>query len=351
MELLKSAVASTVTALGMQGAAAEPTSEPNNVPARSRVTVSTEFKQGCELLFGQCTGNRQTEAVRFGDSTKASELVIGITKFSESTAGGFGRVYPITLRGRELGAVDYGLYGHQQLSGTVVSVDKYFPLSSFGVASVGGYVGTVDGAIGARADLGLTVKALDKRFGVSAEYNQERSAKFGGLKEAAVAFIPTPHANSFIAVNQYAQAGIEKMKTGVGVGVVYLNNPEDKQRLRPDGCATTAFVPRGIVVALNVCAEKLLRNPLGDKSEEKLGRYADTINQETAILNKVNYAPPQVTAAQLGSLVGYEREPQRNTNVQLRMVVPVGKNGAVTGVLARSSTGRSSSSLALSYNF
>jgi len=333
MELLKSAVASTVTALGMQGAAAEPTSEPNNVPARSRVTVSTEFKQGCELLFGQCTGNRQTEAVRFGDSTKASELVIGITKFSESTAGGFGRVYPITLRG------------------TVVSVDKYFPLSSFGVASVGGYVGTVDGAIGARADLGLTVKALDKRFGVSAEYNQERSAKFGGLKEAAVAFIPTPHANSFIAVNQYAQAGIEKMKTGVGVGVVYLNNPEDKQRLRPDGCATTAFVPRGIVVALNVCAEKLLRNPLGDKSEEKLGRYADTINQETAILNKVNYAPPQVTAAQLGSLVGYEREPQRNTNVQLRMVVPVGKNGAVTGVLARSSTGRSSSSLALSYNF
>lgn len=350
MELLKSAVASTVTVLGMQGAAAEPTSEPS-APARSRVTVSTEFRQGCELLFGQCKGNRQTEAVRFGDSTKASELVVGITKFAESTAGGFGHVYPITLRGQPLGAVDYGLHGHQKLSGTVLSVDKYFPLSSWGVASVGGYVGKVDGAIGARADLGLTVNALDKRFGVSAEYNQERSAKFGGLKEAAVAFIPTPHANSFVAVNQYAQAGIEKIKAGAGVGVVFLANPEDRQRLRPDGCDTTAFVPRGIVVALNICAEKLLRNPLGDKSETKLEHYADRVNQEIAILNRVNYAPPQVTAAQLGSLVGYEREPQRNHNIQLRVVIPVGQNGAVTGGLARKSTGRSSSSVALSYNF
>ncbi len=348
MSKLQMVAASTLAAWQVNAASAEEAPQASNIP----VGIRAEFKQGCALLYGNCDGQREGVAIRLGNSDKASELVLSATRFDEKTTGGYGHSYPVTFKGKTYGAVDYSLRGQQHLHGTVYGIDKFFRLGKAAVISVGGYGGKVTGSVGGAAEVGVTVSALnDTRFAIGRGYSTERSVNFGGLREAALVTIPTPQRNSFVTLNHYGNAGMDRAVVGLGAGYVYAAEPADRARLRPQACNTDTVAPRGLVVALNLCAHDLLMNPLGDKGERKLDQYAAKINGETAMLNRVGYAPPQVTGAHLAHLVGFEKEPSHSTTLQLRVSAPLARDIAVSAFAARSNTSRTQAGVNLAWNF
>ena len=325
---------------------------PTEAPS-SKFGVTATRQDGCALLFGACSGTRNTLALRIGDATARREVVYGQTEFNEQTQGGVGRVFPVTFRGQRYGAIDFSLGGAQQLQGTVRSLTKSFPLGADSVLMLGGYVGEVKATISAAASLGATVDVLNQRYAVGASYSKERSALFGGLTESIVTSFALRQQQSFLALSQSLHAGIDRAQGSLGVGYIFAQHSADRALLRNVGKELTlAGVPKGTVVTLHATTNRVFLDPIGDKGTQKLQVYADSLNaRASSAAASVNVVLPQVTATQLAQLVGRETEPKTSSCLHVGVTYPLGANSSVVVGATRASTGRTSRSIALNLQF
>lgn len=349
MRQIYSAAAAALVTLAPQARADEPAAEQRG----SSIGVSASAQQGCALLFGACTGERKTLAVRLGGPAARKEAVIAETRFDERTQGGFARVFPVTFRGRHYGAIDFALDGSQHLQGQFLSLTKSTPLGANGVLTLGGYVGQVRGTIAASAGLGATVDRSGERYAIGAGYSKDRSTQFGGLTEATLWSFALPQSQSALAFTQQLTAGIDRSSGSLGVGYVFAQNDCDRALLRNAGQEITlAGVPKGVVVTLHATANRVFFDPIGAKGDAKLRSYADTINARgQALTEPVGVNLPQVSAAQLGQLIGRESEPKTNNALQLLVVMPLGANSSLGASASRTNAGRATRGVAFNLQF
>lgn len=326
----------------------------NGAVPTSFIGGSVTRQQGCALLFGACAGERTTLAVRLGDAVARRELVVAQTEFDEQTHGGIGRTYPVTFRGRTYGAIDWSLGGLQHLQGKAFSLTKSFPVGTDGVVTLGAYAGDVTGTVAAAAEVGASVAALGQRYRVGASYSRQKSTQFGGLTEALLLALPVSptHGGAFV-LTQQMNAGIDRAHGGIGVGYVYGQNSADRSLLRQtsEGLAL-AGTPRGPVVTIHAAMNRVFLDPIGEKGNQKLAAYADSINQRArAAAEPVGVALPQVTAQQLAGLVGRETEPKTTVALQLGVTQPIGSQSSATLQASRSSSGRTKRGLVFNFQF
>lgn len=342
-----------MTAAALVATAPQARADDGQSASGSTVGVSAERQQGCALLFGACEGERTSLAVRLGDPAKRSEFVFKQTEFNEQTRGGVGRGFPVTYRGQRYGAVDFALGGTQQLQGTVRGVEKSFPLGDNGVVTFGGYYGTVKGTIGASAELGVTVDALKQRFAIGTSYRKDGAVRFGGLTEASLWSAALPQPQSFAALTQSLNAGVDRAQGSIGLGYVYAQNSADRALLRSAGREiTVAGVPKGTVLTVHASLNRVFFDPVGDKGMQKLEAYAESINARgRGYTEQYGIGLPQVTATQLARLVGREVEPKTSCALQLGVVVPLGANSGLSLSTMRASNGRRDSRAAFNLQF
>lgn len=345
-DLIKLAAASLVSVASANNAAAS--GEP---PAKeNRIGISAAFDSGCRILSGQCDGNRQSVAIRFGNPAERREWVVSAGEFSEATKGGFDRSFAVTHRGDKLGALDFWLHGGLGVRGKTLALDKAFPLGEHGVLQLGGYIGRITGRAEAEVGAAVSVVRPALRYEVSRGQAVEQESNFGGLRQAAGFYLPLFSKNTAITAQQQLDIGMDKGRASLGIGLAYFANPEDRAAMRPDSGGTQIQTAKGAVVSLQLCASELLYDKMGQKLDARYDGLASRINGYTAQTERYGQHIAPVSGASIAQLMGYATLPRRDQAVSLSVAVPLGKGAHIAATVRRSPLQTSTSAM-LSYNF
>lgn len=344
-KLIKLAAASLVSASATYSAAAP---DPLSATDGNAIITGT-LESGCRILSGQCNGEQQSLAIRFGNPAERRELVLSLGEFTEATRGGVDRSLAITHRSKKLASLDFWLHGGLGVSGKTLAVDKFFPVGNHGVLQVGGYVGRITGRAEVAAGAALSVVRPAVRFYASHGQSEEQGSYFVGLRQAVGTSMPiTPHVA--ITTQQNLALGLDKGQAGVAIGMAYFSIASDRLTIRPDGCGTQMQAAKGLVLSLQVCANELLYDKLGSKLDNKFASAAGRINSLTVQAESYGNKIPAVRADQIAQIVGYNAMPRHEQALSFTIALPLSEKSHFTAAVRRSPV-QTSTSATLAYQF
>lgn len=265
--------------------------------------VSAKVSDQCVLLANKnCDG--KTQGIRF---ETPSGYFISVEKINDRAQHvPFDQTYERSSIGKVSGRVGW----QEHVTGTVARFGKAFQFTEDTTLNVEAYVGRLEGSVhlNAKADATLypnsiTIPAFFFHAGsqkidfpgkvifyngahkdlLNYNYATQGKSYFGGLKQSlgtALGLNPRTH----LIVNQFAQAGLDRISYGAGAGVAYTSESDSQIGRRTSNiCQQGEFKSSArFAFAISACAEKVKKDALYDLLAKKADPFAAKVNARIA---------------------------------------------------------------------